>query len=286
MNAVTGLFPGTSWAAYTAWPGLRYSYLAHFARSPRHAHSAALHPPAPAPAQELGSAIHAAVLEPEAFEKRYCVKPEGIDRRYTAGKAAWAAFEAEAAGREILSQADWDTARAIRDSIYAEPWAHELLSTAGAVELSVRWVDPDSQEPCKARIDRYAQLFDGYPTLIDLKSCVDASRWRFAGDIERYHYGLQAAFYLDGLAAVSPHPRQWIWLAVEKQRPYATALWVADDEIIMAGRAAYRAAIRQHQECERMGYWPGYTETPQVITRPAWARRATAEATSTWEAGF
>jgi len=268
----SGIFPGVSYEEYASWPGLRSSYLRHFRRTPAHAYEASVAPEQPSAAMDLGTAIHTAVLEPGAFEKRYA-RAIKVDRRTTAGKAEWAAFEAEHAGKAILAPDEWDHITRIRQSVWRQPWAEKLLGGKGATELSVRWVDPELQVLCKARIDRYCPEFRGLATVVDLKSTRDAGREPFKRDIENFNYGLQAAFYLDGLAAVSGHHRRWMWIAVEKLPPYAAALYEPDDEVLDEGRRLYRSAIAMHLECERTGEWPGYSPEPQIIGRPAWARR-------------
>jgi hypothetical protein len=268
-----GVFPGIPYEEYARWPGLRSSYLREFRRSPLHARHKALYPPQPSAALELGNATHTAILEPELFEQRYACAPK-IDRRFSEGKAAWAAFQREHGHKQILEEKEWTAALGMRDAIWRQPWAQALLAGRGATELSVRWEDPELGAPCQARIDRFVADFDGVATVCDLKSAADAGRDAFRAAIERFGYGLQAAFYLDGLAAAaSPHFRQWMWIAVEKTAPYAAALYVADDEILDEGRRLYRTAIAAHLECERSGFWPGYSPRPQIIGRPPWARR-------------
>lgn len=270
----TGIFPGVPYEVYASWPGLRSSYLRHFRRTPAHAHYQALHPDAPSPAMDLGNLIHTAILEPERLEQRY-VRTIKVDRRFKEGKAQWAAFEAQHAGRELVEPQDWEMAQRIREAVWGKPWAQALLGGAGSTELSVRWMDGEFDAArCKARIDRYCAEFEGLPALVDLKSARDASRDAFRADVERFAYGLQAAFYLDGLAAVQPHYRRWLWIVVEKSPPYAVALYEADGEVLEEGRRLYRAAIATHLECWRTALWPDYPDKAQLIGRPPWARRA------------
>lgn len=274
-----GVHPGVSYETYAQWPGLRSSYLRHFRRTALHAREEHLRPSRPTRALDLGNAIHTAILEPELLEKRYAPPYEGGDRRFNAGKAAWAAFQVEHAGKEILAGGDFDTARRARDSVWKQPWAAALLSGRGANELSIGWDDPEFGVRCKARIDRFAADFDGLPTIVDLKSAEDAGKEAFRRSIENYAYGLQAALYMDGLAvAAGPHYRRWLWVVVEKAPPYACALREPDDEVLEEGRRLYRTAIAMHLECERSGFWLGYPPHPEIIGRPPWARRPQEEA--------
>lgn len=269
-----GVFPGLSYADYVRLPGLRSSYLQGFAKTPKHAHHRAQWEPEPTKAMELGTAIHTAILEPEQFEKRFAVKPEGLDRRFNEGKAAWVTFLAEHGHKTQLERDAWDTALRCRDAVWEMPWAKALLGGRGGSELCVRWDDAEFKTPCKARLDRFAADFEGLPTVCDLKSTRDAGKDSFKADVERFGYGLQAAYYLDGLAAATaPHFRRWLWIAVETAPPYACALREPTEAVIAEGRRLYRTAIGLHMECERTGSWPGYPDHAEMIDRPAWAVR-------------
>ena len=255
-----------SWEVYSAWDARRYSELRHFKRSCLHARYLALHPDEPTQAMDLGSAIHVAVLEPESFERRYVKAIDPGDRRTPANKAKWEAFLAENAGRGILKADEWENVQRIRESVWRQPWAQELLSGPGANEVSALWTDTAWKLPCKARIDRLSTR------VIDLKSAKDAGREAFMRSIGNFDYYVQASFYLDGLDTLAPSPREWIWIAVETQPPFAPALYTPTNEMLDEGRKRYKAALGQWVECTRNGYWPGYAESPQLIDLPPWMK--------------
>lgn len=272
-----GIFPRVSYEEYAQWPGLRSSYLRHFRRTALHAWNESQAPASPGPALNLGNAIHTAILEPDLLPVRYA-RGIKVDRRFNTGKAEWAAFQAEHAGKEILEADDWETVTRVRDAVWRQPWAQKLFGGEGATELSARWTDRESGLPCKARIDRFSAEFRGAPTVVDLKSAADASKDAFKRSIETFAYGLQACFYLDGLTAISAHYRTWLWVVVEKAPPYAVALYEPDDEVLAEGRRLYRTALLSHLDAVRTGIWHGYPAEPQIIGRPGWARRTTEDA--------
>lgn len=267
-----GIFPSVSWETYSSWHALRSSYLRHFERSPAHARAALLEPQDPTREMDLGTALHCAILEPHAFESRYVLGLEH-PRRSNAEKAAHAAFEAEHAGKGILKHDEWATVERVREAIWKQPWAPELLGGKGANELSAVWKDAELGALCKLRIDRYTGSFEGFPMLVDLKSCRDASKPAFQRSIVNYGYDLQSALYLDGLGTVQPHPRRFCWVAFEKEPPYAAAVYEPDDACLERGRTLYKRAIAQHLECTRTGIWHGYPTHVQVIGLPPWAAR-------------
>ena len=88
-------------------------------KSPAHYRAMVDEPYETTPGQILGSATHCAILEPELFDTRYTVMPDGLDLRSKAGKEAYALIQA--AGKERLSQVQMDDIRAMQTSALAHP---------------------------------------------------------------------------------------------------------------------------------------------------------------------
>jgi exodeoxyribonuclease VIII len=84
-----GVYEGISNAEYHGGPGISKSGLDLIHRSPMHYHAVvtADNDHTPTPAQELGTAAHALILEPEVFTETYCLAlrrsdvPEAIEER-------------------------------------------------------------------------------------------------------------------------------------------------------------------------------------------------------------
>lgn len=84
-----GVYEGISNAEYHGGPGISKSGLDLVHRSPMHYHAVvtAANDRTPTPAQEIGTAVHMAILEPEEFAKTYCLAlrrsdvPDAIDDR-------------------------------------------------------------------------------------------------------------------------------------------------------------------------------------------------------------
>lgn len=270
-----GIYPNMTYESYAAVPAARSSILSEFRRSPLHARAAMLQPRESSKVQDLGTGIHCAILEPARFEKLYAISPK-CDRRTKEGKEIWANFIAANAGKEILDSRDYDRAMHVREAVWSQPWAEYLLGGKGAVEVSAFWTDAELSADCKARLDRYTADFDGLPTVVDVKSSKDASEEAFRRSIASYDYHVQAAFYLDGLTAIQDHFRRFIWLAVEKDPPYATALYEPSDEMLEEGRRRYKAALAQLSECQRTNHWPGYPPSARMIDLPPWMKKTNA----------
>lgn len=84
-----GVYEGIPNAEYHGGPGISKSGLDLVHRSPMHYHAVvtAANDRTPTPAQEIGTAVHMAILEPEEFAKTYCLAlrrsdvPDAIDDR-------------------------------------------------------------------------------------------------------------------------------------------------------------------------------------------------------------
>ena len=263
---------------YRRWNAINQSGLWLFRRSPAHARYAFLHPDS-TPATDLGSAIHAVLLEPESLEDRYAVRPPGIDRRTREGKAVWAEFIAESAGKTVLEDRDaWDTLEGIRDALRRpeHAFAHELITAPGLTEVSAVWRHEDLDVLCKGRMDRITEV-GGWTWVADVKSTEDASPHAFARSVMNYGYYCQAPFYVDGLAALADRDRRFAFIAVEKKPPYCIAVYELDLVFTELGRDDYTRWLRTWKECNRTGSWPGYPDGIETLDAPAWVARRLSE---------
>ena len=104
----------------------------------------------------------------------------------------------------------------------------------------------------------------GEDYIVDLKSCQDASPGSFRGDIYKYSWKLQAAFYADVLGL-----DKFYFLAAEKKHPYACQLYLMSEESLEEGRRAYLNAIelwKQYMESGEASVYHHPTLKDGVIT--------------------
>lgn len=203
----------------------------------------------------LGSLVHCAVLEPDELRNRYAIAP---DRRSTAGKAA--AAEIAARGLEAISEADMALALNMAASVRQHPIAAALLAD-GKAEQSFWWDDKATGQRCKCRPDWYS-----HTTLVDLKTCQDASPSAFARACATFGYHTQAAHYLNGTFA-----DRFIFAAVEKTYPYAVGVYELDAAAMAAGQEQCRIGLQTISDCRAIDEWPGYSTTCEPIGLPRWA---------------
>lgn len=236
----------------------------------------------------FGKAYHMATLEPERFRDSYFVMPADAPRdlRYLRNAAKpsdatkqaiewWDCFEAEAAGRIMLSRKDYDLAAAMAESQRRCPMEFaggvnitlaELIDEC-ETEVTVYWIDEDTGLLCKLRADLWSEdlAFAG-----DLKSCFDASPEAFGRAIHSHRYHVQHAHYCEGFRAAGFPLKSFGLLPVEKRAPHVPATYHVDAPSEERGWAIRQRSMRKLAACVKSGRWPGYTTTMTPIGIPAY----------------
>lgn len=222
---------------------------------------------------EIGTAGHLMVLEPEHFAARVAVI-EADDYRTKAAKEA--RDEARAAGLTPLLSHEVEMVRAMRAALWTDPVARTAF-IGGAAEQALFWRDGEFGVWCRTRPD-YLPPHRRY--LVDYKTSVSADPRQFGKRMLDYGYHQQAAWYLDGVAAVTgERPERFAFVVQEKAPPYLCAVCWVDPEAIEIGRELNRYATGLFAWCLRRGEWPGYRDTPEAppraftVTLPGWALR-------------
>jgi hypothetical protein len=246
-------------ADYHADPAVSASHLHQVARSGQHYWARYVdpnrQPVRPTAAMTFGSLTHCATLEPDELLRRYGIAP---DRRTKVGKET--AAEMQANGIEPVSAADMEAALAMADAVRRHPYAAELLS-AGKPETSIWWDDPETGLRCKCRPD----WING-SLCVDLKTTTDASPKGFAKSVASFRYHVQDAHYLAcGLFD------QFIFIAVEKEAPFAVGVYSLDADALAEGQRLRDRDLQRIANCRAMAAWPGYGDELQTISLPGWA---------------
>lgn len=281
-----GIYPGVPAELYHAWDAASNSILTRMARSPAHARAEMERPRVPTPALLRGDAVHTAVLEPDAFAKRYTVAGPCVETVRSGANAGqrcpndgrvfrsgeWRCGQHDRGeseeSRRVLSAADYATCTGMRDAVRAHPTARDLLDVCESSELSVVFCWPGTDIPCKARIDIPA--FDA-GVIADLKTTADASPSAFEHSVYRYGYHRQAPFYRAACAAHGIEVRDSLIVAVEDEPPYGTTVYRISDDAVGEGRQHLQRLLDLWQRCRGSGVWPAYPTAVTDITLPAYA---------------
>lgn len=239
---------------YNEAPGVRRSALFNMAKSPAHYKWSVDNPAKETPALAFGRALHCCVLEPAVFESTYAVAPS-VSKATKAGREAWAVFEADAAGKEIISEADFYKCLAIRDSIMNHPQARLLLE--GPHETSYFWTDELTGLECKIRTDAETDISESH-IIVDVKTCLDASTEAFTKAMIKHGYDLQVGMYTEGVEKCTGQKPLFVFIAVEKDPPYAVNVLGVDEYVVLRGKDLFREYLGKVAECEKTGNWYHY----------------------------
>lgn len=114
---------------------------------------------------------------------------------------------------------------------------------------------------CKFRADMLTQ--DN--VLVDWKTCADATKFFY--DAKRFKYDLQAAFYLEGLSAITGTTQQdFIFVAIENVAPFGVIVYHLDQETIDKGKAKVEDAMRIYHLNKDRENWDGYDTEIRTLT--------------------
>lgn len=272
MNALTpapapepGLYDAIPEEQYHASPGVSVSRLKTFAKAPAKARYGKNKETG---SLRFGSLIHTAILEPDQLDLRYMVSDlERFDPR----TAAYKEESLKARGRELVKRAEYEEALRIQDAVHAHPSAGALLKGDLRVEQSFYWIDPETGLLCRGRADG---LHMDMRAIVDLKSTQDASpdRRGFAMSCGEYKYHWQDAFYREGIEAVTGwEPEAFVFIAVEKDRPYLVGTYELEPVAVERGREDVHEQLRAYAKCLKDDYWPGYSGDIEPLAMPTWA---------------
>jgi len=218
------------------------------------------------PALQFGSLVHEFVLLPDIAKARYCPKAN-VDGRTKEGKAVrdWEASLSAQQGIKFIAEADYNAATSIATSVRTHMGAASLLASGVAETAGI--VSDFLGVNCRIKPDYRT---DSY--IVDLKTCYDARPEQFCKSALAYQYQVQAALYVDVAEAIDGKKRDFYWVAVEKDTPYAVAVYKASDEMLEHGRRLYQGAIKLYKDCAGVDMWPAYSELPLILELPGWAK--------------
>jgi len=213
----------------------------------------------------IGTALHAAALEPDKFEAEYVVA-EGFRDRRAAGFKAWS----QAQQRLILMEHEFENVLGMRAALHNHPAARSLLADAFEFEYSAYAHDPETGVLVRMRMD----LMTNSGWIVDLKKCQDASQEGAAKAMANYGYHHQDAFYTDCLAwACGEPPAGFAFVFVEEEPPHAVGVYVLDSDDRDRGRRLYRRNLEIYAHCLERNEWPAYSPEALIVELPYWARR-------------
>lgn len=253
--------------------------------SPAHCRWNLDHGREPTPSMKLGTALHLLVLEPDAFNGRYCAAP-GCEASTKNGKRCsrtasvcregeWFCSQHDSGGDtldgpEIVDNKFLETVWGMKESLYANKQIRPLLEGDWPREMSVVFNDPDTEIKCKARIDL---MRPDLGALIDLKTVRygGAAERMFAHSVYRFGYHRQAAFYLHALGCLDQAQySDFGWIVVETEPPYACTFRELGARALELGREHVLPLLEKYADCDEAGEWPAYPISDDPLEFSPW----------------
>lgn len=281
QNPSEGIYENVPERIYRSAAGISQSELKEMDPTPAHYHAAKIGTKKdPTPDQLTGTLTHALILQQKEL---FVVIPSDAPKIPTKAQinakkpsedtkdsiAWWNQFRNSNPGREYLDREDADRLYAMRDSVRRHPTANEILSRATAFEVAA-FKRHKTGLMMKGLADCLAMDDKNLMVIPDLKTTQPggASESEFSRSIFNWGYDQQAAYYLDLFGAT-----YFMFIAVEKEPPYAVACYNLDAQSIQRGRDKNEAALLTIAECEKSGVWPAYHSGIKTIGLPEWVIR-------------
>lgn len=258
-----GKHVGIPFADYLSIKALNsHTLSAAIGRSPLHA-KAEMGGGGSSDAKDFGTAVHAAILEPQHFDAHKRILPP-INAHSSTQRAERIRLIESEPSAFWLERADADNIETIRANVRAFGLARKVSASKGERECTLLW--SRDGVPCKARIDKVCPGV----ALVDLKTTRDASCEAFGRQAVLLRYHNQAAWYVDGWKAVTGETLPYIIVAVENEYPFAVNCFSVDDDLIECGRRENDSAFADVAPCWKSGVWTGYPERLNRLYPPVW----------------
>lgn len=283
------------------------SALMEFAESPDHYYSKyVLGLGKPSKAQEEGTLVHLAVLEPEKFMHNYALEPSIEDYPHALKSADdmkailekhglpksgskdelkkricsidgmnyvfWDDIVTDTLKGKIgLSKDEWQMCEAIKTKVHNHEFLGKHLKNA-LFEQKAWWLHERTGVYISMRMDAIKEFSDGTGMVVDVKKMRSAKPTKFASELWYSNLFIQAAMYLDGMTQITDKKYEhFVWAVVTPQAPYTVMAYAADFGMLEAGRAHYNKLIDDFISCHEQNRWPSYSNNLMNISLPHWA---------------
>jgi hypothetical protein len=207
-------------------------------------------------AMRLGTAIHAAILEPDKYAEAYVAIPSECSDRRTNAYKEWAAINGD---RLALSRSDAELVAHLCRQVARCKTAATILGAVGEAEAEYTWERLGVE--CRAKIDWRAGGI-----IADIKTCDDATESQFAKTIASYRYDLQGVHYLDGTKA-----DRFIFVAIETSSPYRVRCYELCDADRQRAEADREELLTEYRRRKAANDWSEQGENDlRTIFLPNW----------------
>lgn len=284
---------------YRKAEGLSQSMMKELLRSPAHfraRYGPDADPFFPTAAMQVGSAVHARVLEPEIFDSQFCSREDyageptiselqallttqGIEFKKAAKKAELLALAypegVPSDKRTAFGSDDWRAVMGVADALRTHDIAGMWFCPSQKRYRQHNEVSLYSKDHrghvLKARLDRI-QIEGNRLLILDLKTTDDATASAFQRKVVNLNYDLQAAWYSKLAAEAFPDLKvEFVFVAVERKAPHGIRVFRASDSVIQSGLRKMDRTLDRFSESQAINYWPSYDPVITDLAMPTWA---------------
>jgi hypothetical protein len=261
-SITTGVLDLTN-AQYHKSPGISKSDLDLINVSPAHYLAKGKRKRDFSPALQFGTLFHSMILEPASC--LFHVKPEGMNFAKVDGKA----WKADHLDLPIITQDDYASLMGMQEAVKNNADSSPLIHCDGVAEQSLFYRD-DGGFIRKCRPD---WIPANRKCIVDLKSTECARADQFTKSILNFRYHVQAAWYLRIAQGIGMDVESFIFVAVEKEPPYAVAVYELDEELLDYGRKEATRNWSAYVHAKTSGEWPSYGSGIKKIKLPEYLKR-------------
>jgi exodeoxyribonuclease VIII len=220
-------------------------------------------------AMKFGSLLHTMCLEPHKIEHRYAIAPK-VDKRTTAGKAAWSEFVEANKGKTFVSPDDLQQASRCAETLMHHDQVGQLLLYSDVHEARIEQALTFSIEgtPCKAKPD---WLSVPLKLIVDVKTTKYVSPDLFAKSVAAYGYHRQAAMYIHAVYEVFGINARFIFACVTKEPPYEVACYELSTPALQMGMSELLSLVDDYEQRKARNNWNASYSTGIVpLSLPRW----------------
>lgn len=246
-------------------------------------------------AMDFGTLAHTLFLEPDQFEAEFAVLPEDAPKcptetmlkaknpsPDTLGKIAfWENFEAEHAGKIIVTAEQIQGAQRIVENLKQLSMYAEMQNNFGMAEASIFFTDPAFDLELRIRPDWHIAPCKAFPfgLILDLKTTTDARPNAFSKKCGDFGYDLSAAMYREGFQEYyrTEQKPPFIFLVAESSIPFNVKQYQASDLFLSVGETRYNKAKELLAESLLINEWDGYSLELEEIFLPSYLTKQALE---------
>lgn len=256
----TGYVHGMKSHVYRAAPGMNASALAG-AKTAIRIRQGFLEDSGQTVSKNLGTALHKAILEPDLFDMEGGVSEffQFSPTKTFDSKGALAAIAAHP-DKPLITPEMLDTARFMRDAIFACPEADDKLRVKAQRELAGFAWDEENRCMRKTLQDLYPEDANYY---LDIKTCESVDETDYWLNCWKWGNDMKAAYYADTDSMITGKPPRPLFfhIAVTKEPPFEVRVFElagTSPSMLEEGRRKYQIRLHDFFHAARTKTWDSF----------------------------